>query len=85
MGVLPLQFAAADSWQSLGLDGSEHFTLEGIASGLEPQQTLTLQVRRADGSTLAVPLLCRIDTPIEIEYYRHGGILPYVLREILAD
>ena len=85
MGVLPLQFAPGDSWQSLGLDGSERFTLEGIAAGLEPQQTLTLQVHRADGSTQAVPLLCRIDTPIEIEYYRHGGILPYVLREILAD
>ena len=66
------------------LDGSEQFTLEGIAAGLAPRQQLTLQIERADGSRRSVPLLCRIDTPIEIEYYRHGGILPYVLREILA-
>ena len=84
MGVLPLQFVGDDSWQALGLDGSERFTLEGIAAGLAPQQQLTLQIERADGSRRSVPLLCRIDTPIEIEYYRHGGILPYVLREILG-
>lgn len=84
MGVLPLQFIGDDGWQALGLDGSERFTLEGIAAGLAPQQQLTLQIERADGSRQSVPLLCRIDTPIEIEYYRHGGILPYVLREILG-
>ena len=84
MGVLPLQFVGEDSWQALGLDGSEQFTLEGIAAGLAPRQQLTLQIERADGSRQSVPLLCRIDTPIEIEYYRHGGILPYVLRGILG-
>lgn len=84
MGVLPLQFIGEDNWQGLKLDGSEKFTLEGIAQGLSPQQQLDLRIERADGSTQSVPLLCRIDTPIEIEYYRHGGILPYVLREILA-
>ena len=71
-------------WQALELDGSETFTLEGIAAGLAPRQQLTLQIERADGSRQSVPLLCRIDTPIEIEYYRHGGILPYVLRGILG-
>ena len=84
MGVLPLQFIGDDSWQGLGLDGSEAFTLEGITAGLAPQQQLTLQIKRTDGSKQSVPVLCRIDTPIEIEYYRHGGILPYVLREILG-
>ena len=84
MGVLPLQFIGEDSWQTLGLDGSERFTLKGIAAGLAPQQQLKLQIERADGSRRSVPLLCRIDTPIEIEYYRHGGILPYVLRAILG-
>ena len=84
MGVLPLQFIGDDSWQGLKLDGSEKFTLEGITAGLAPQQQLTLQIERADGSKQSVALLCRIDTPIEIEYYRHGGILPYVLREILG-
>ena len=84
MGVLPLQFIGDDSWQGLGLDGSETFTLEGITAGLAPQQQLTLQIKRTDGSKRSVPVLCRIDTPIEIEYYRHGGILPYVLREILG-
>ena len=84
MGVLPLQFIGEDGWERLGLDGSERFTLEGIAGGLVPQQQLSLQIERIDGTSQRVPLLCRIDTPIEIEYYRHGGILPYVLREILA-
>ncbi|MBS0511596.1 MAG: aconitate hydratase AcnA [Proteobacteria bacterium] len=84
MGVLPLQFKAGDGWQELGLTGDEQFDLDGIAAGLKPQQDLALRIRRADGSVQTVPLLCRIDTPIEIEYYRHGGILSYVLREILA-
>jgi aconitate hydratase len=84
MGVLPLQFKTGDGWAELGLTGEERFDIDGIAAGLKPQQDLTLRIRRADGGTHTVPLLCRIDTPIEIEYYRHGGILSYVLREILA-
>ncbi|KAI5914871.1 aconitate hydratase AcnA [Thauera sp. 2A1] len=84
MGVLPLQFKTGDGWQELGLTGGEQFDLDGIAAGLKPQQDLMLRIRRADGASQTVPLLCRIDTPIEIEYYRHGGILSYVLREILA-
>ncbi|HRP96648.1 MAG TPA: aconitate hydratase AcnA [Rhodocyclaceae bacterium] len=84
MGVLPLQFKGDDSWQSLHLQGDETFDVVGISADLEPQQDLTLVIGRADGSRDEVPVLCRIDTPIEVEYYRHGGILPYVLREILA-
>ena len=84
MGVLPLQFEAGDSWPDLGLSGTETFDITGIGAGLKPQQALTLTIRDAAGGTRDVPLRCRIDTPIEVEYYRHGGILPYVLRAILA-
>ncbi|CAL94150.1 aconitate hydratase AcnA [Azoarcus olearius] len=83
MGVLPLQFKGEDSWPALGLDGSEQFDLDGLDGELRPLQDVTLVIHRADGDTRRVVLQCRIDTPIEVEYYRHGGILPYVLREIL--
>ncbi|AVZ79191.1 aconitate hydratase AcnA [Zoogloeaceae bacteirum Par-f-2] len=84
MGVLPLQFKHDDSWQKLGLTGEERFDILGIAADLRPQQDLVLVIHGTDGSRREVPVLCRIDTPIEVDYYRHGGILPYVLREILA-
>ena len=84
MGVLPLQFKGDDSWQKLKLTGNESFDVIGVAADLQPQQDLTLVIHRPDGSAQKVEVLCRIDTPIEIEYYRHGGILPFVLREILA-
>src|SRR5207237_9203299 len=84
MGVLPLQFKEGESRQSLGLTGLETFGVAGIAAGLRPGQTLTVHGRRADGSEFSFDVRCRIDTPIEIEYYRHGGILPYVLRLLLA-
>ncbi len=83
MGVLPLQFKGTDSWQSLGIRGDEVFDLE-MPAELKPQQEITLTIRRADGSTSAVVLTSRIDTPIEVDYYQHGGILPFVLRELLA-
>ncbi|MGL6071155.1 aconitate hydratase, partial [Craterilacuibacter sp.] len=85
MGILPLQFTGADSWQSLGITGEETFAIAGISQGLTARQKLTLSMTRSDGSTLAIPLLCRIDTPIEVDYYRAGGILPFVLRRLLAD
>jgi aconitate hydratase len=85
MGVLPLQFKDGDSIQLLGLRGDETFSIHGVDAGLKPQQDLRLQIVRADGSSRDVPLLCRIDTPIEVDYYRHGGILPYVLRELMAS
>jgi aconitate hydratase len=83
MGVLPCQFKDGDSADSLGLKGDETFDLLGLET-VQPQQDVTLVITRADGSRLEVSLLARIDTPIEADYYRHGGILPYVLREILA-
>jgi len=82
MGVLPLQFKGADSATSLNLIGDELFDISGIDENLKPQQDVLLTIRRKDGSTREVALLLRIDTPIEVDYYRHGGILPYVLREL---
>ncbi len=83
MGVLPLQFKGSDSAQSLKLEGSETFDV-AIPEQLAPQQDLTLVITRKDGSKQNVTVLCRIDTPIEVDYYKHGGILPYVLRELMA-
>ncbi len=83
MGVLPLQFQAGQSWESLGLKGDETFDIE-VPADVAPQQEVALVVHRADGSSERVQLLSRIDTPIEVDYFRHGGILPYVLRELLA-
>jgi aconitate hydratase len=83
MGVLPLQFKGTDSWQSLGIKGDETFDIE-IPAELKPQQDIVMTIRSADGSTRKVTLLSRIDTAIEVDYFRHGGILPYVLRDLLA-
>jgi aconitate hydratase len=83
MGVLPLQFKGGDSVDSLGIRGDETFEISGLAE-LRPQQDVTLTIRRKDGSATTVTLLLRIDTPIEVDYYHHGGILPFVLRELLA-
>jgi aconitate hydratase len=84
MGVLPCQFKEGDGAQSLGLDGTETFDLVGLADGLRPRAEVTLVVHRADGSTQEAPVIVRIDTPIEVDYYLHGGILQYVLRQLLA-
>jgi len=84
MGVLPCQFKGADGVASLNIRGDEEFDVTGIEAGIRPQMDITLTIRRKDGSTQQVPLLLRIDTPIEVDYYRHGGILPFVLRELLA-
>jgi aconitate hydratase len=85
MGVLPLQFRNGDTRQSLGLTGMETFSVAGISAGLRPGQILNVHGRRGDGSEFSFDVLCRIDTPIEVEYYRHGGILPYVLRLLLKN
>jgi aconitate hydratase len=77
-----LQFAAGDTRDSLGLDGTETYTIRGIAGGLRPRQQLTVAARLADGRTISFPVTARIDTPIEGEYYRHGGILAMVLRRL---
>ncbi|MES2696789.1 MAG: aconitate hydratase [Verrucomicrobiota bacterium] len=84
MGVLPLQFKEGTTAQSLKLDGTETFDVVGLSPAMKPQQDLTLRITRKDGITEMVPVRCRIDTPIEIDYYQHGGILPYVLRQIIA-
>jgi len=84
MGVLPCQFKGKDSIASLGIKGDELFDISGLEGGIRPQMDVTLTIRRADGSTQSVPVLLRIDTPIEVDYYLNGGILPFVLRELLA-
>jgi aconitate hydratase len=85
MGVLPLQFKGSDTTTSLNLVGNETFDLTGIDANLKPQQDVTLTITRADGSQQNVTLLLRIDTPIEVDYYRAGGILPFVLRELVGE
>jgi len=84
MGVLPLQFKDGVSVQSLRIDGSETIDILDIENGITPMQDVTMAVHRKSGQTDKVPLRLRIDTPIEVDYYQHGGILPYVLRELLA-
>ena len=84
MGVLPLQFIGNDSVQTLGITGEETFDLKGLEGEIKPQQEATLVIHRKNGETKEVKLLLRIDTPIEVDYYKHGGILPFVLRQLLA-
>jgi len=84
MGVLPFQFTGNDSVQSLGIKGDEAIDIAGIESGVRPRQEATLVIRRKDGSKQDIKVLLRIDTPIEVDYYVHGGILPFVLRDLLG-
>jgi aconitate hydratase len=84
MGVLPCQFKEGVNAETLGLDGTELFDVIGLEGGIKPRQDLTLVINRASGKSEEVPVQLRIDTPIEIEYYEHGGILPYVLLQLLA-
>jgi aconitate hydratase len=84
MGVLPLQFKEGTSAQTLKLEGTEIYDILGLGAGLEPRQELRLRISRSNGQVETVPVTCRIDTPIEVDYYRHGGILPFVLRQLLS-
>lgn len=84
MGVLPLQFTGDDSHESLGLNGEEVFSLSGISDSIKPGQTIKATAKRTDGSEVSFDLLCRIDTANEVEYYKSGGILHYVLRQLIA-
>jgi aconitate hydratase len=84
MGVLPLQFLDGTSAQSLGLDGSEKFSITGLSDSIKPGQQVMLEIESTNGEKRALPVKLRIDTPIEIDYYRHGGILPFVLRQLLT-
>ncbi|WP_208280172.1 aconitate hydratase AcnA [Massilia oculi] len=84
MGVLPLQFIGNDSVESLGITGKETYDLKGLEGEIKPQQLATLVIHRENGESQEVQVLLRIDTPIEVDYYKHGGILPFVLRQLLA-
>src|SRR5688572_20654700 len=84
MGVLPLQFADGTNAQTLGLDGTETFDVVGIEGVLRPRQQATLRIHRQDGAIQSVSVTVRIDTPIEVDYYEHGGILPFVLRQLMT-
>ncbi len=84
MGVLPLQFKEGTTALTLKLDGTETYDIVGLDANIKPQQDLTLKITRQNGSVENVNVRCRIDTPIEIDYYQHGGILPYVLRQLVA-
>jgi len=83
MGVLPLQFLAGQTRESLGLTGEETIAIAGIASGLSPRKNLTVTAVGADGKKIEFAALARIDTAVELDYYRHGGILQYVLRQLV--
>jgi aconitate hydratase len=83
MGVLPLEFKEGDGWEELGLNGSETFTVEGVET-LQPRQDLTVIATRLDGTEIRFPVRARVDSQIELEYYRNGGILQYVLRQLAA-
>jgi len=84
MGILPLVFEDGTSWQTLGLKGDETVTIHGLTGDLKPRQILTAEITSADGTVQKVPLICRIDTLDELEYFRNGGILAYVLRQLAA-
>ncbi len=84
MGVLPCQFKEGSNAAQLKLDGTETFDVIGLEHGVRPRQDVTLVIHRANGETEQLSVMLRIDTPVEIDYYQHGGILPYVLRQLLA-
>jgi aconitate hydratase len=85
MGVLPLQFKDGENRKTLGLTGFETYDIEGIADGLTPRKEITVRATAEDGTVTTFTAIARVDTPVEVEYYRHGGILQYVLRGMLAD
>jgi aconitate hydratase len=85
MGVLPLCFEEGTSWQSLGLKGDEQVTIRGLHGEIKPRQRMFAEVIASDGGLKRIPLLCRIDTVDELDYFKHGGILQYVLRQLLSD
>jgi aconitate hydratase len=84
MGVLPLQFSEGTTARELGLDGSERFSITGLSDSIKPGQQVTLEIESENREKQLVPVKLRIDTPIEVDYYRHGGILPFVLRQLLS-
>ena len=85
MGIVPLQFKPGENLQTLGLTGFEKFDVRGISSGLKLRQNLSVRATSDDGKVKEFAVTCRIDTPAELDYYRHGGILEYVLRQLLQN
>jgi aconitate hydratase len=85
MGVLPLQFDEGDSWESLGLDGSEYYDIRGLDDGLDVMDELTVVAEREDGSTVEFPVTAQVGTPAAVRYVENGGILHYVLRGLLTE
>ena len=85
MGILPMEYLLGDTAASLGLTGHERYDIEGIAGDLTPRQTLRVRAVADDGTETSFEVRCRIDTPVEVEYYRHGGILQFVLRQLLEE
>jgi len=85
MGILPLEFMPGENAKKLGLDGSEVYDILGIEEGLYPGKILTVRARKPDGRVIEFKVKARLDTPIEVEYYKHGGILPYVLRKRIKE
>jgi len=83
--VLPCQFKEGDTAKTLGLTGTETFDLLGLEEGIKPRQDVTLIIHKANGDSIEVPVTLRIDTPIEVDYYLHGGILPFVLRQLITE
>jgi aconitate hydratase len=84
MGILPLQFRAGESAEALGLTGRETFNIRGVAAGLQPRQEVLVEARGEDGSARAFTALTRLDGPVDVEYYRQGGVLQTVLRRLAA-
>ena len=85
MGILPLQFHEGTNAQALGLDGTETYDVIGLGDDLKPRQDLILRINRKDGNSQEIGVKVRIDTPIEVDYYRHGGILPFILRQLISE
>jgi len=85
MGILPCQFAEGESADTLGLDGTESFDLLDLDHGVTPRQGARLRITRADGSTVDTQVRVRVDTPVEASYIAHGGILPFVFRQMMGD
>ena len=85
MGVLPLQFQQGQSLESLGLTGRERFDISGVAEGLSPGKELSVRATADDGEETSFTVTARLETPVEVEYYQHGGILPFVLRQLAAN
>jgi aconitate hydratase len=84
MGILPLQFKAGTDRKTLKLEGTEVFDIIGLSHGIKPRQDIPVVITRKDGTTETLTVLCRIDTVDEVDYYRHGGILQYVLRSLVT-